>query len=514
MSAHLIIENILLSEGRVEDFRKTYKGKIDYYACDALVDGDPSGNHKYLDWAARRMVESPGMEPEHLMHLLGLFHKNVRKTDIYTIKSVEELAEITGGSIKSSGKTALEKAMNVIYKDDEFTVYAPLTHEASCQIDGNNWCIGRGSESFWDNYYNEQGNAVVMVMRNGNPTNEEEEKNGIENTECAIVGESFNSAAVWDAQDNCMSNSEKSAYLATLPDEARDAIEYYMDRDDGDTRREEFTQKKSEEKFKDDGIRTICSNIADVLKERGVDADADEVGEAIVAQLPDGTTLEDFCWRIWDTTIMNHGFEEAGWIGHKWANLERLLSDAELDYEFELEALVQHLSRVDQVDDLIAQFTQHPANFTERDDVYNAVLRSMDFKRSGLTNRSQEFLRLGATERPAGARPRDNLVPRTIKDLIQMFRDADFGEIADEIEADRLRDSKGNVYESVSDVEDAAASYVEEGLGRHDWVNNWKAARDEAQVLEKWVSKWHPGVSAPDVRKTLDQWAVQGFEFR
>ena len=75
MTADSIIENIILAEGRVEDFEKAYARKLGLNACRALEAGDPSGNHKYLDWAGRRMVAEPDTEPEHLMSLLALFHQ-------------------------------------------------------------------------------------------------------------------------------------------------------------------------------------------------------------------------------------------------------------------------------------------------------------------------------------------------------------------------------------------------------------------------------------------------------
>jgi hypothetical protein len=504
VTANLIIENILLAEGRVEDFEKAYARKLGLNACRALEAGDPSGNHKYLDWAGRRMVAEPDTEPEHLMSLLALFHQKVRKTDIYSVKSVAELAKLTGGAPRSDGQTKLDKEKNVIYQDDEFTIYAPQTHEASCAIDGYNWCIGRGSDTYWNDYYN-KGQSVVMVMRKGEPINDEEREEGVRDTECAIVGDSFDSADVWDSSDDRMDREERSNYLSNLPDKARDAIEHWFDYDD--------EQTQADEKFEEDGVRTICSAIATLLRQRGVEADHDAVKDAIDNCLPETETVREFCWRIWDNSISNHGLEEAGWIGNDWDDFVQAVEDSDLGYNFEPEALVQYLSRIDQVDDLIARFTQHPANFVERDDVYNAVLKSLDRKNAINRDSEQRFLRL---DDPHGARPRHNNTPRTIRDLIQMLRDSDFGEIADEIEADRLRDPKGNVYES-SDAysgEDIAALYVEEGLGRHDWIANWKSLPDQTESLREWLQEWHPAANLAEIKALVDQWAAQEFKFR
>ena len=241
MTADSIIENIILAEGRVEDFEKAYARKLGLNACRALEAGDPSGNHKYLDWAGRRMVAEPDTEPEHLMSLLALFHQKIRKTDIYTVKSVAELAKLTGGAPRSDGQTKLDKEKNVIYQDEEFTVYAPQTHEASCAIDGDNWCIGRGSDKYWNDHYN-KGLSIVMVMRKGEPISDEEREEGVRDTECAIVGDSFEYADVWDSQDKRMGREERSNYLSNLPDEARDAIETWFYGDDREYRQREYEQ--------------------------------------------------------------------------------------------------------------------------------------------------------------------------------------------------------------------------------------------------------------------------------
>jgi len=50
----IILEN-LLTEGRVEDVKKRYP-KPTWGSIDELVEIDPSGNNKYLDWVSKNYL--------------------------------------------------------------------------------------------------------------------------------------------------------------------------------------------------------------------------------------------------------------------------------------------------------------------------------------------------------------------------------------------------------------------------------------------------------------------------
>ena len=67
-------------EGRIEDVRSKYT-KISENDFNLFVDGDPSGNQKYLEWMVK-MYESNwvlGVDPYYIIDLTQQFHNNINK---------------------------------------------------------------------------------------------------------------------------------------------------------------------------------------------------------------------------------------------------------------------------------------------------------------------------------------------------------------------------------------------------------------------------------------------------
>ena len=57
-------EEQLLIEGRIEDIKKKYPDLDEKGLLDILIDKDPSGNQKYLAWAAKQLAQrdDPGSQ--------------------------------------------------------------------------------------------------------------------------------------------------------------------------------------------------------------------------------------------------------------------------------------------------------------------------------------------------------------------------------------------------------------------------------------------------------------------
>ena len=52
---------ILLAEGRISDTKKKYPELDKQGLIDILIDRDPSGNQKYLTWAAKQLAARPAI---------------------------------------------------------------------------------------------------------------------------------------------------------------------------------------------------------------------------------------------------------------------------------------------------------------------------------------------------------------------------------------------------------------------------------------------------------------------
>ena len=61
MKLKLILENVILSEGRLEDVKKRYPN-VDPKIIDKFSEGDPSGNNKYLDWMVKSYTHEPTLD--------------------------------------------------------------------------------------------------------------------------------------------------------------------------------------------------------------------------------------------------------------------------------------------------------------------------------------------------------------------------------------------------------------------------------------------------------------------
>lgn len=63
-----------------------------------------------------------------------------------------------------SRKDIKTQEADLIYKDDRFSVYSPLSHEASCQLGaGTKWCIASRSSDYYEDY-TAKGKRFVFIM--------------------------------------------------------------------------------------------------------------------------------------------------------------------------------------------------------------------------------------------------------------------------------------------------------------------------------------------------------------
>jgi hypothetical protein len=168
-----------ISAGRLEDAKKKYPLLSKW--IDKLE--DPTGNQKYLGWAAARldratrndqqMVSSykeksrqmwfNGMAGQKLDRLTGVlndlipkFHrrrKGLEVKDLYQYRSIEDLRKAVeeAGPTKSELREAAD--YEVVYEDDAVQVAQIRNKEASCMLgSGTDWCISKYEHDHYEDY--------------------------------------------------------------------------------------------------------------------------------------------------------------------------------------------------------------------------------------------------------------------------------------------------------------------------------------------------------------------------
>lgn len=212
-----IILESLLTEGRVEDVKKRYP-KPTWRSIDELVEIDPSGNNKYLDWMAKNYLphtikwfkdnaggggyyswtldQVPDVsEDSRWDDVWGIsrridyisndsllkikddiehFHKNPSKYEIKDINKFSSKDEfhdaVEIAKQKLSRKEMKETGVDKVYEDDSFILLMPKTHKASCRYGSNTrWCVTmRDRSSYFENYFT-QGPIFFLIDKRRPP---------------------------------------------------------------------------------------------------------------------------------------------------------------------------------------------------------------------------------------------------------------------------------------------------------------------------------------------------------
>jgi hypothetical protein len=201
----------LLVEGRIDDAKEKYTNVVpDQW--DMLIEADPSGNHKYLDWMAGYLHDwqpvFAGYDPDlHTVRKYGMsgmsgdrgarhdeamrslidntkkvieymqaFHKYrdaLEIKDIYQYRGDKGLhalmtavrkAKILPPSKSKQKKLAKEQGADVVYEDDDWLVLYMKTWQAVCFYGaGTQWCITEKSANAW-NEYKKDGSTFYYLL--------------------------------------------------------------------------------------------------------------------------------------------------------------------------------------------------------------------------------------------------------------------------------------------------------------------------------------------------------------
>ena len=196
---NLISEEQLLIESRVKDAKKKYPELDREGLLGILIDNDPSGNHKYLAWAAGQLdhvhahiaddTEHMKRTTERLATDLDLYHKlHVYVTgtdepfrDISKIKDLNTLHHVAQNAKRKKDlkdrqkeqdrqlrRHAMENSDLGVYQDDDFMMHRPFDSTASCYWGkaGNPWCIAQAGGEMFDSFTSENKSFFYLEMKN------------------------------------------------------------------------------------------------------------------------------------------------------------------------------------------------------------------------------------------------------------------------------------------------------------------------------------------------------------
>jgi uncharacterized protein YifE (UPF0438 family) len=171
----------LLLEGRREDAYEKYvrSGEVPQNLFNRLVNGDPSGNQKYLMWMLNTLEKvGAGNEERYYMNLVEdvtFFHNNIQSFKNKDINSYnwESFTEGVGNKraeIHEKQKIKQAKKESIkIYEDNKVLILIPKSYIASCTYGaGTRWCTTSKDS---DNYYKQytKNGLLIYAIRKGIP---------------------------------------------------------------------------------------------------------------------------------------------------------------------------------------------------------------------------------------------------------------------------------------------------------------------------------------------------------
>ena len=191
-----LLEQSLLTEGRVEDVLKKYQGKITPETVNKFVEAqnkiDPSINNKYLDWMASAFVA--GGSTDQIINAVDVWHKNINKIDkelisnrypdfmdnpkmktivnnpkdINSYGDLQTLIQVGKDASNKLSKGDEDKIISsetrLVYQDNQYQIRVPLTHRASCKYGrGTAWCTRLPDTDSYFKSYTKDGVLFYII---------------------------------------------------------------------------------------------------------------------------------------------------------------------------------------------------------------------------------------------------------------------------------------------------------------------------------------------------------------
>ena len=432
----------LLLESRISDFKKKYGSELAPADINYIISKDPSKNQKYLDWIGKTIVaakeDDDWISPEEIMADIALFHKNIKGVDLYSLKSFDQLQSLVHKPTQPSSRQKILQGADIIVNDKNWLVVAPRTHDASMFFGGGTrWCISTSSEEHWNDHYNKNGEAIIMLK------NRKLTPNRFDWKICITVDpndDNLDYAQMYDIKDHA-SSIRNSNFYSYVPEYVVDKIERYLQNEhDGISRQEEYQKKEEEEKLNsyieedaaDDLIKYYFkyyfSNLPDYITDT---LDEDKLKQFLIKNL----TQEKFnsiISRFAYNQVSNYGHDQLGYIPNK-NMFDRLVSDDDYDnetndfYYYANAYLFQNASLLGFHKYIEGSMSR--TNYDRLTDIFdlNAIIEDVINKQYQLLNNQNQttFVNIPATI--------ERVVIHNLNDALTLFRKYGYTQLADAI---------------------------------------------------------------------------------
>lgn len=222
-----ILESILLSEGRIEKARERYPD-IPEDVFNYLVNNDPSGNQKYLDWmlSQSKNLSIQGLK-NFLIDRITYFHENSQSFEQKDINSYKDYNDLGWAITKVKEKKEVKKLKSeakkqktVIHDDEKFLVVSPHSHKASCYYGaGTKWCITTRNSDQYYNQYTKRATFYFIIDKT------KDSKDRLYKVALRMIG-GKKRIELWDAGDSQIYGTRwGDEYMETLPEDLLVKIE-------------------------------------------------------------------------------------------------------------------------------------------------------------------------------------------------------------------------------------------------------------------------------------------------
>ena len=189
------LQDILL-EGRIDDAKQYIENAVGFLSdkdeevLGYFIDGDPSGNHKYLMWMVKMFDTDSGFSPNMLIDLVGRFHNNVdrltpafitdmdfeapnnriltspKNIDSYdTFRELKMVVDEIGlRQTRKQKETEAKSGVDKLYEDERWLLVKPNTYEGSCYYGSSTkWCTAAKNNTTHFKDYSERGNLYYII---------------------------------------------------------------------------------------------------------------------------------------------------------------------------------------------------------------------------------------------------------------------------------------------------------------------------------------------------------------
>jgi len=204
-----IYEQLLL-EGRIDDLKKRYDGKIDKEIIEYFEKEDPTDNKAYLEWLLKTYNKLDSVEKERLERLKVPVHETMVKlvTKFHNIKSnldaedkninnnrtVYQLYQVLQQVMKDYSEIEGAGSVDVYVNNEEWVIFTPYEYEVAEEFghvdprQGRSWCVCY-DEKYFKEYFCPDGGIRMIINKF------DETKN------LALQIEKYGDITVWDYKD-------------------------------------------------------------------------------------------------------------------------------------------------------------------------------------------------------------------------------------------------------------------------------------------------------------------------